>query len=213
MRYLTIAAIGMTLALAALTGCGLVSDLSQAGQEAATAAAVAKQTADVLAPTLQAGADSLRQTADALAPTLEAQAPGLRQTLETLAPTLQAQAPEVRATLEALATEQPLDGVAVRQTVEALTGGSGAPSDIPVPGQRRDLLSTPTKLTYTTSVAYGALLELYQGEMPERGWEPLPNSNVGADAAVLRYRKDGRTATITIAKLAEGTTVDITIEQ
>lgn len=208
LRFVLIA--GCVLGMGA---CGAVQDVTRSAQEAATSAASIKQTADLLAPTFQAGAGSLRQTAEAFAPTLEAQAPGLRQTMEVLGPTLQARAPEVAATLEAFATQQPLDGVAVRQTVESLTGGGPTPADIPLPAQRRDLITTADRLTYTTSDSYGSLLELYQGDMPTMGWEALPDSSVSGGAATLRFRKQNRTATIVIAQMAEGATVDISIAQ
>jgi predicted small lipoprotein YifL len=200
------------LVLAALAACGLPSGAQQMGNDAGTAAVELQRTAAALEPTLRAGASSLQQTAAVLAPTLQAQAPGLRQTLEALAPTLQSQAPEVRATLIALATEQPLDGVAVRQTVDALTGGIGSLDDVSLPEQRQMLISTAKKITYTTPQAYGSVIELYQSDMPNRGWQVLPDSAANANASVLRFKKGTRIATVVIAKLAEGTTVDITID-
>jgi hypothetical protein len=196
-----------------LSACGFARDVQQAGNEAGTAAAVVQGTAAVLGPTLQAGADSLQQTAAVLAPTLQAQAPEIRQTLEALAPTLQAQAPEIRQTLEAFATDQPVDGVSVRQTLDALTGGTGGQfaDDIPLPAERRTLLSTPDHIIYTTSQGYGAVTELYQADMPKQGWEPLPDSTTSDQASALRFQKGSRTANVVIAKMAEGTTVDITI--
>jgi hypothetical protein len=184
------------------------------GDGAKTAAVELRQTAEVLAPSVQVSVDTLQQTAQALAPTLEAQAPGLRQTLEALAPTLQAQAPELAQTLEALATEQPVDGVAVRQTLDALTGGIGTAesmADIPLPDDHRILISTADHLNYTTRQGFGAILELYQAEMPKRGWEELPDAVLATTAAQVRFQKGARTAIVVIAKLAEGTTVDISL--
>jgi hypothetical protein len=204
--------IGMMILLAALAGCGVLSEAQQTGSEVATSAAALQQTAEVLAPTLQAGAGALQQTAQALAPTLEAQAPGLAQTLEALAPTLEAQAPGLVQTLEALATAQPGGGAAAQQTVRSITGGAGAPTDIPLPDSRRVLLSSPDKLIYTTDEAYGSLTELYLVEMPRLGWREQEGSVTTESAAVLRFSKGQRTATVTIAKMAEGATVDVTIE-
>jgi hypothetical protein len=201
----------MAILLAALAGCGPLSEAQQAGAEVATSAAALQQTAEVLAPTLQAGAGALQQTAEALAPTLEAQAPGLAQTIEALAPTLEAQAPGLVQTLEVLATAQP-GGAAAQQTVRSITGGAGAPTDIPLPDSRRILLSSPDKLIYTTDAAYGSLTELYLVEMPRLGWREQEGSVTTESAAVLRFSKGQRSATVTIAKMAEGATVDVTIE-
>jgi hypothetical protein len=207
-RFLVIAA-GV---LALLAACSLPSGARNMGNDAATAASELQKTAVILAPTFQAGAGSLQETAKILAPTLEARAPGLRQTLEALAPTLQAQAPEVRATLIALATNQPVDGVAVRQTVDALTNESGSIADIPMPKQRQILNSTANKLTYTTSTGYGQVLEIYQSGMPNLGWELGNDSISNENASVLYFTKGSKKATITIARLAQGATVDVTIE-
>ena len=202
------------LALSILAACGLPSGVQQMGDGAQTAAVELRQTAAVLAPSVQVGVNSLQETAQALAPTLEAQAPGLRQTLEALAPTLQAQAPELAQTLEALATEQPIDGVEVRQTLDALTGGVGTSesmADIPLPENHHLLITTADHLNYTTTHGFGAVLELYQGEMPKRGWIEQPDAILVSTAAQLRFQKGERTAIVVIAKLASGTTVDISI--
>jgi hypothetical protein len=207
MKYIVI---GAVLVLTLLAACGIPSGVQQMGEGAATAAVELRQTAEVLAPSMQA----LQETAQALAPTLEAQAPGLRQTLEALAPTLQAQAPEIAQTLEALATEQPLDGVGVRQTLDALTGGIGGsatPSDISVAENASILINTSEHIAYTTQTGFGAVLELYQADMPKQGWNELPDAIVSDTVAQIRYQKGARTATIVIAKLAQGTTVDISL--
>ncbi len=211
MKRVLLAAI---VALSILSACGIPSGVQQMGDGAKTAAVELRQTAEVLAPSVQVSIDTLQQTARALAPTLEAQAPGLRQTLEALAPTLQAQAPELAQTLEALATEQPVDGVAVRQTLDALTGGVGTAesmADVPLPDDHRVLISTADHLNYTTRQGFGAILELYQAEMPKRGWEELPDALLATTAAQFRFQKGSRTAIVVIAKLAEGTTVDISL--
>jgi hypothetical protein len=191
MRMLLLIAAAALLLLAA---CGVPSGVGQMQSGAATAAAELQETAVALAPSVQIDIDALQETAEALAPTL------------------QAAAPEIRATLEALATEQPVDGVSARQTIVALAGGGEVPEDIPLPEQRQLLVTSPTRVTYTTQTGYGAILELYQSEMPERGWEALPESVTTPQASQLRYRKGGRTATVVIAKLVEGTTVDVSIE-
>lgn len=191
MRLLTLIS---ALALLALAACSVPSGVGQMQSGAATAAVELRQTAAVLAPSVQIDIDALQETAEALAPTI------------------QAAAPEIRATLEALATEQPVDGVAARQTIVALTGGGAIPDDIPLPEQRQMLVTAADHVTYSTATGYGAILELYQSEMPKRGWEELPDSVTTPQAAQLRYRKGERTAMVVIAKLVEGTTVDVTIQ-
>lgn len=218
-------------ALLFLPACGALQEAQQAGATAITGASQFQQTAEVLAPTLQAQGESLRQTAEALAPTLEAQAPGLRQTAEVLLPTLQAQAPELRQTLEALAptleaqapglrqtietlaTQRPIDPGTLRETVESLGGAIGAaPDDIPLVEPRDELLMSPARIVYTTPQAYGAVLEVYQGDMPANGWQPLPDSFLSADFSRMHYTKAERTATVTVSKSTENTKVEIVIE-
>ena len=94
-----------------------------------------------------------------------------------------------------------------------MTGGTGALDDVPLPQERQMLISTANKMTYTTPAGYGSVVELYQADMPARGWNLLPDSAANANATVLRFEKGSRTATVTIAKMAEGTTVDITITE
>lgn len=194
-----------------LLACSLPSpsEALQAGQDAATAAAALQQTADVLAPTFEAS--GIRQTVEALGPTIEAS--GIRQTIEAYAPTLQAQAPELRQTLEAFATNPPVDGVDARQTLVALTNGSGTASiDLPLPSEYQVLTSESNRLTITTPQGYGALTEFYEGEMTRRGWQRDNSASATtSQAATLIFTKGNQTATIVIARLAEGTIVDLLI--
>ncbi len=84
------------------------------------------------------------------------------------------------------------------------TGGtaSGGPSDIPlVSGQNNVLFATDQLVTYQTKTDIAAVATFYKDAMPKNGWTADTTSSVEtATAAVLTYKKDTRTASVTIGK-------------
>lgn len=206
---------------------GLVG-LATCGQSAPSMQQV-QQTAEALAPTLQAGAQTMQQTAVALATqnpvdldsvkqtavALATQNPidlnSVQQTAEVLMPTWQAQAPELQATAEALATLVPERGAPALATLQALTAGADVPSDIPIAQPSNMVLNTKSHIIYTSSQMPVELVQFYQTEMANQDWKLQPNSATTESGGRLGFEKSGRIVTITIVRTGDATTVDLAL--
>lgn len=202
--------------------------LTACGQSAPNIQQV-QQTAEALAPTLQAGAQTVQQTAVALATqnpvdldsvkqtavALATQNPidlnSVQQTAEALVPTWRAQAPELQATAEALATLVPERGAPALATLQALTAGANVPSDIPIAQPANMMLSTKSHIMYTTTQTPVEVVQFYQTEMANQDWKLQPNSATTESGGRMGFEKSGRTVTITIVRTGEATTVDLAL--
>jgi len=156
-----------------------------------------------------------------------------RRALTTLEAFTTQKGPEVEATLEALGTEAAEKGIYktaqafatqeggdILATIQAIaTQGllpNNPPDDIPlVPQDSLNYLNaTESIVSYLTDLDYQTILEFYKQEMPANGWEANPEGSVETGyAAVLRYEKIDRTATVALSAVSPGqtTTVLITI--
>ena len=128
------------------------------------------------------------------------------------------QGPAYIATGQALATRAADEGYL--QTAEALiTQGSSdllptfqavatqylfrgpPPDDIPIisEGEVTNLLTNPSVISYYVTVDLPQVVDFYQTTMPEQDWVDVTDSNlIKADAAVLKFFKPDRVATITL---------------
>lgn len=151
---------------------------------------------------------SLIDTAQAIA----TEHPGILETVKAIA----TQGAPILETIQAVATNNP----ELVQTAQALvTQGFGTgepPTDIPIYNrdQAQNFFGTSQYITYITSSDYSTVLAFYKTEMLNNDWQYLQNaSNEYANAAVLHYTKDTRTAIVNISlnPLNNTTVIMITI--
>ncbi len=160
-------------------------------------ATTAKQTANALETDVGgvvAAGGSIITTAEAIG----AQHPGLVETVKAVA----TQGAPLLSTIEAVATYNP----GLVQTAQAIIQNEiptgEAPSDIPIMNrdQLQDFLGSSQYIFYTTPNQYADVLQFYQMEMPNNGWQlNQTKSHNYSNAAQLIYEKDNRTATINLS--------------
>ncbi len=93
------------------------------------------------------------------------------------------------------------------QTVEPI---SGCEIDLPLPPGATDLVKLPGGLIAFESDAGAAEISaFYQAEMAKVGWQPLEEPQVGIDAVVLSYGRDGETVEINIETRDGGAHVEL----
>jgi hypothetical protein len=167
-----------------------------------------------------------RDTAEAFATQasgLGDQAQGLATAFDSSIETLQAfateEAPGVLETGRALLTEAAerglletgqaritQDGSGLLATLEAIaTQGfstSEGPEDIPVVDETyvSDFFASDFIVSYFSTLDYPSVLAFYKQEMPDNGWTEVVEGTLETEnAAVLKYVKDDRSATITLS--------------
>jgi len=83
-------------------------------------------------------------------------------------------------------------------------GGStgGAPSDIPViEGTNTNLVITPQSVSYETKTDLATVVSFYKTDMPKNGWTADATTTIeSANATILGFKKDSRTAVVTLGK-------------
>ena len=196
----------LTIIAAFGIGCNLVSNVTQrvGGVE---------KTAQSVATGLQSGREIIT-TGQALATNI-----GGNSIVQTAQAFVTEQAPGVEKTVQAFATNQ---GPGLEQTIQALATQSGsttgqAPQDIPlVEGDKTNLVTSGTFVTYFTSMDFKSVLSFYETQMPVNGWTKVDNESVqSGNSAVLVYDKPSRKATVTLGvnPTDNSTVVAISISQ
>jgi hypothetical protein len=167
-----------------------------------------------------------RDTAEAIATQargLGDQAQGIATAFDSSIETLQAfateEAPGVLETGQALLTEAAErglletaqariteDGSQLLATLEAVaTQGfstTTGPEDIPVVDRASvtNFYASDFLVSYLSSLDFASVLAFYKQEMPESGWTEVAEGALETEnAALLRYEKEGRTATVTLS--------------
>ena len=92
---------------------------------------------------------------------------------------------------EVLSVNQPLD-------IQPPENCGGTPEDIPVMPDAAEQSSFGDTSTYTSASGFAEVVAFYQAEMPANGWTEEPGGFSGDNFATLTFKKDGRTASITI---------------
>jgi hypothetical protein len=94
------------------------------------------------------------------------------------------------------------DGEASATPGGAGSTANGGPSDIPlVSGENNVLLANAQLVTYQTKTDMAAVATFYKDAMPKNGWtEDATTSVQTATTTVLSFKKDTRTAVVTISK-------------
>jgi hypothetical protein len=120
-------------------------------------------------------------------------------------------------TVEAYLTQEPGDLLATVQSLatESLPAGQ-PPDDIPVLARetRSQFFANAYIVSYAATVDLPTAVDFYKTSMPFNGWEPLAEGSMETEnAAILRYAKFERIATITLtaSPLTRQTVILITI--
>jgi hypothetical protein len=92
---------------------------------------------------------------------------------------------------EVLSVNQPLD-------IRPPDNCGGTPEDIPVMPDAAEQSSFGDTSTYTSASGFAEVVAFYKAEMPANGWSEEPGGFSGDNFATLTFKKDGRTASITI---------------
>jgi hypothetical protein len=120
-------------------------------------------------------------------------------------------------TVESFVTNEP---GGLLETAQALAtnalGMGGQPEDVPLLAEetRSQFFANASIISYATSVDLPTSINFYKTSMPFNGWEPISEGNLETEsAAILRYAKDDRIATVTLtaSPLTRQTVVLITI--
>ena len=137
---------------------------------------------------------SLIKTAQAIA----TEHPGVLGTAKAIA----TQGASMISTIQAVATYSP----GLVQTAQAFIGQEiptgEPPADIPIlpQDQVQNYFGSSQYIFYNSPTKYSQVLEFYQTEMANNGWQFLQNdSHEYANAAQMNYFKDTRTATINLS--------------
>jgi len=137
---------------------------------------------------------SLIKTAQAIA----TEHPGVLGTAKAIA----TQGASMISTIQAVATYSP----GLVQTAQAFIGQEiptgEPPADIPIlpQDQVQNYFGSSQYIFYNSPTKYSQVLEFYQTEMANNGWQFLQNdSHEYANAAQMNYFKDARTATINLS--------------
>jgi hypothetical protein len=151
--------------------------------------------------------ESAAQTAQALATTgqeiiTQVQGSGVLQTAAALA--TQAEESGLVGTLQAVITEIPGDGKNVYSTVEVvLTQGAygEAPSNIPlVNDEIKDFFGSNNLVSYTTPMDLTAVVDFYNQQMPNFGWQTGDDTTVVTSSyALLSFQNPDQKVTITLS--------------
>ena len=154
-----------------------------------------------------------------------------RSALATLEAYVTQEGPEAEATLKALGTKAAESGIYetaqafvtqegpdLLATIQAIaTQGlppNNPPDDIPLvaQGDLKFLFATEFTVSYQTDLDYQTVLEFYKQEMPANGWEADQEGSVATGyAAMLRYEKIDRTATVALGAVSPGQTTSVLI--
>jgi hypothetical protein len=182
--YLSISVIMITLLACSLSGI----------QQSASSA---KQTSEALKTDVSgivAQGGALLNTAQAL----ETQHPGIIGTVKAIS----TQGAPILSTIQAAGTYSP----GLVQTAQAVIQNEiptgEPPSDIPILNrdQVKDYFGSSQYVFYISPSAYADVMQFYQTEMPNNGWQYIESeSHEYANAAHLVYTKDNLTATIDIS--------------
>jgi hypothetical protein len=104
----------------------------------------------------------------------------------------------------------------VNRTVEIKppAGCEGPAEDIPIMPDATDKSVFGTLISYKSPSAFREVLDFYQDEMPNNGWEASADEPlITDDFASLTYEKDGRKASITLTVDNDQVSVLISIEE
>lgn len=185
-----------------LLSCNFLTGLNQDYQEVrGTAQAIATQAEQIITQAQSIATQISESDAMATARAIATkEGPALVGTAQALA--TQAAEEGYLQTAEAFITSQPKELIETLQAIATrVVHPSGVPEDIPMIAAESmtNLYASESLISYYAALDYPTMVAYYKASMPVMGWEPATSGNMETDtAAVLRYRKPDRTATITL---------------
>ncbi|MEM3046507.1 MAG: hypothetical protein QW057_05415 [Candidatus Bathyarchaeia archaeon] len=191
-----------TIGLWMLLSCNLLTGLNQDYQEVrGTAQAIATQAEQIITQAQGIATEISESDAMATARAIATrEGPALVGTAQALA--TQAAEEGYLQTAEAFITSQPRELVETLQAIATrVIHPSGVPEDIPLIADESmtNLYVSDSLISYYANLDLPIMLAYYKASMPVMGWEAAKTGNMESDtAAVLRYSKPDRTATITL---------------
>lgn len=158
--------------------------------------------------------NGIEETGKALASQLPQ---GMAETAEALATRVDISPEEIARTAQAVVTD--VSPQEILQTAEAgvgtlVPGTTGEPpADIPVPGGDVSMqVSSPEMLSYTVKQSAEEVKAFYEAQMPAYGWTAVENDGFQVPGATaLKFKKEAKTASVTIVGIGETTQVLINI--
>jgi hypothetical protein len=120
-------------------------------------------------------------------------------------------------TVESFITQEPGDLLGTAQALATdVFSTDGQPEDIPLLAEetRSQYFANSSIVSYAASIDFPTAVDFYKTSMPFNGWEQLSEGNVETEsAAILRYTKPDRIATVTLtaSPLTRQTVILITI--
>ena len=207
----------VSLLLSITLACNLISNMQgDLGAARGTAVAIATEArgfvTQVEGLATKVDASSVLATAEAF---VTQEGPEAEATLKALG--TKAAESNIYETAQAFITQEGPDLLATVQAI-ATQGLSpnDPPDDIPLvaQGNLKFLYATEATVSYQTDLDYQTVLEFYKQEMPANGWEADHEGSIETGyAAVLRYEKFDRSATVALGAVSNSqtTTVLITI--
>lgn len=129
--------------------------------------------------------------------------------LATQAVLLATQGAPLLETASAFATQNPGLETTLQALPTTLAGQGDAPADIPVVDKSSMTLYYATKdsVSYATTQDFQTVVNFYKEQMPINGWSVDEGFSLETtNTAVYSYKKDNRTATLTINANADGKT-------
>ena len=197
-RIMLVMAVLTTVSLA----CGLFTNFQRQVDEG-------QATLDFAATQLQKGKNQI-STLEALS--TQAFGSEAIQTIQALA---EKEGPGLLATSEALLRDAPNLLATLGGYATALPGDySQNLVDVPIMwGDKTGFTTNQNSISYTSRLDLRTVVNFHDAEMPGNGWDrDNEKSVVLQNSAMLIYRKPGRTATILLNAVNEGTTVLVIVE-
>jgi len=198
------------------TGKAVVTQV-QGNELVQTAEAFATQQGPSLQETIQAFATEqgpkVQGTIEAFA---TQQGPGLQETIQAFATE---QGPSLEETINALVTQQGPELMGTSQAIATQVAGSVGklPADIPlVAGEKKNLFTSESLVSYFTPLDLNTVEEFYTNEMTVKGWTLTKSETaVENEVVMLYFDKPDRSASITLSvnPLDKHTIVLIAIQQ
>lgn len=144
------------------------------------------------------------------------QGPGLQETIQAF---VTQQGPGIEETINALVTQQGPELLGTGQAIatQVATSAGNLPADIPlVEGEKDNLFTSDSLISYFTPLDLNTTEEFYSNEMPANGWAYVKGETaVENEVVVLYFDKPDRKASVTLSvnPLDKHTIVLIAIQQ
>jgi hypothetical protein len=96
------------------------------------------------------------------------------------------------------------------QTIEPITGCA---IDLPLPPDATRLVRMPGLVAFESTATSDEAVAFYQTALTKAGWEPVTEPEVGVDAVLLSYRREGETLNVNIEIRRTGVYVELLLSK